>query len=72
MIKKDTKIICEKCKDLIAITIIDIRIGDRIQEAQFKGVQKEIRHGDRANCNCGAPYINFTNGKIHTEFGWLP
>ena len=66
-----TFIVCPACGDKIATVKRDLFLYDRFESADFEGIQRPIRNGDRAIClQCETSW--FMGGRLSTERGWVP
>mgnify|MGYP001408358648 CR=1 FL=1 len=64
-------ITCPKCSVEIAEIKRTIFKGQRLEAADVKGIREEMVLGKPTTCDrCGMSW--FFNGRLHTEFGWLP
>lgn len=73
MIPQGTQITCPQCKEVIAITAVDIVNGMISDASLITGVKRVIRNGDIATCDsCGSAWFSPHSGKLHTIEGWKP
>jgi len=71
MLPAGSIIICPSCKLKLAEVIKDIQDGDVLKAENLKSVGIIPENGKQATCKCGAYYFDATNGRVHTEKGWI-